>query len=457
MSNPAADVVVVGAGIVGAACAFSFAREGLKTLVLDASFPGSGATAAGMGHIVVMDDSEAQRALTLRSRELWTQLIDDMPVDCEYDRRGTLWMAVDDEEMRIVRAKADAYAALDMPTETLDAERLREAEPQLHPGLAGGLRVPDDFVIYPPSTTRWLIDRAIDCGAELRTDSRVLAIGEHDQISLDAHETIAAKSIVLANGTGLRRFFPDAPVRRRKGHLLITERRPGFLHHQVIELGYLKSTHGVQKDSVACNVQPRPTGQLLVGSSRQTEDDELPVRPQLVSRMLARAARYIPELPKVRAIRTWTGFRAATPDKLPIIGPMPDRICCWRRDTKDWASPPQWRRRNCSPTTCSAENRRSRRGPTCPNGSQRNYRVPDSITVLIDGRPHEVPDGVTVVAALALAQQSRTRTSRTGEPRGPLCGMGICAECRVVIDGVANQLGCQVFCRSGMEISTDGE
>jgi len=325
MNTNTADVVVVGAGIVGAACAFSFARHGLKTLVLDASFPGSAATAAGMGHIVVMDDSDAQRFLTLRSRELWTELIDEMPADCEYDRRGTLWMAADDEEMQIVQAKADAYAALGMPTETLDTKALHKAEPRLHPELAGGLRVPDDFVIYPPTATRWLLGRAVDFGAEVITNTPVHAISAENEISLSRNETISAKSIVLATGTSVCQFFPHLPVRPRKGHLLITERRPGFLHHQVIELGYLKSTHGLQKDSVACNVQPRPTGQLLVGSSRQTEDDELPVRPQLVSRMLDRATRYIPELPQVQAIRTWTGFRAATPDKLPIIGPIPDQ------------------------------------------------------------------------------------------------------------------------------------
>ena len=64
MSLDGYDVVVVGAGIVGAACAYELARRNLKVAILDREMVGGGATAAGMGHIVVMDDSEAQFALT---------------------------------------------------------------------------------------------------------------------------------------------------------------------------------------------------------------------------------------------------------------------------------------------------------------------------------------------------------------------------------------------------------
>ena len=74
MSKAAYDVVVVGAGIVGAACADEFVRRGLRVAVIGADIVGSGATAAGMGHIVVMDDSDAQFALTRYSQQLWQEL-----------------------------------------------------------------------------------------------------------------------------------------------------------------------------------------------------------------------------------------------------------------------------------------------------------------------------------------------------------------------------------------------
>jgi len=77
----------------------------------------------------------------------------------------------------------------------------------------------------------------------------------------------------------------------------------------------------VTADSVAFNIQPRKTGQLLIGSSRQYDVDELYVDASILTRMLDRAVEYLPGLRKLSSLRSWTGFRAATPDKLPLIGP----------------------------------------------------------------------------------------------------------------------------------------
>jgi len=79
-----------------------------------------------------------------------------------------------------------------------------------------------------------------------------------------------------------------------------------------------------------------------------------------------------------------------------------------------------------------------------------------SLSLRINGRPSTVPAGVTVAAALSLAGSEAGRQSVSGELRGPLCGMGICFECRVTIDGVPHRLGCQTLACEGMEIATDG-
>ncbi|HEV2446594.1 MAG TPA: (2Fe-2S)-binding protein [Candidatus Sulfopaludibacter sp.] len=79
-----------------------------------------------------------------------------------------------------------------------------------------------------------------------------------------------------------------------------------------------------------------------------------------------------------------------------------------------------------------------------------------SIRVFIDGIPVDVPAGAMVSTAVALAGASAYRRSVTGEPRGPLCGMGICFECRVTIDGREHCRSCQVPCRACMEVRTGG-
>jgi glycine/D-amino acid oxidase-like deaminating enzyme len=87
-----------------------------------------------------------------------------------------------------------------------------------------------------------------------------------------------------------------------------------------VELGYLQSAHTMTTVSVAFNVQPRRTGQLLIGSSRELVGWDASLNRPLLGRMLARAAAFMPELASLSTIRSWVGFRPATPDKLPLIG-----------------------------------------------------------------------------------------------------------------------------------------
>ena len=325
MTAKAYDVVIIGAGIVGSACAAECAREGLSVAIVEAGIIGGGATAAGMGHLVVMDDSEAQFALTRYSQQLWDEIGDELPREVEHDACGTIWIAVDDEEMAEVARKAKFYSERGVPVEILDAQSVAEAEPNLRPGLVGGLRVPGDSVIYPPCAAQFFVDQAMLKGAALFVSKAVETITP-DGVRLRDGTSISAGVIVNATGSWSPVLTPGLEVKKRKGHLVITDRYPNFLRHQLVELGYLKSAHSLTADSVAFNIQPRKTGQLLIGSSRQFDVDETGVDGSIVTRMLNRAIEYLPGLRKLSSLRTWTGFRAATPDKLPLIGPHTGRL-----------------------------------------------------------------------------------------------------------------------------------
>jgi D-hydroxyproline dehydrogenase subunit beta len=319
------DVLIVGACIVGAACAAACAREGLCVRVIEADVIGGGATAQGMGHLVVMDDSEAQFALTRYSVELWRALAAELAADCEYAGYGTIWVAANDEEMAQVKAKCEFYNSRGVRAEVLDPQALTEAEPHLRRGLAGGLLVPDDAVVYAPSAARYLLERARKRGASITVGQRVTEVtGGRGQ--LENGERLSAAAVVNAAGIWAAQLTPEAPIRPRKGHLVITDRYPGFARHQLVELGYLKSAHSLTADSVAFNLQPRPTGQMLMGSSRQYGAAEHSIDSRILARMLERTARYMPASAQLNAIRAWTGFRAATPDKLPLIGPAGEGV-----------------------------------------------------------------------------------------------------------------------------------
>lgn len=317
------DAAIVGAGIVGAACAASLSSAGLSVVVIDANGIATGTTAAGMGHIVVMDDSEAQFALTNYSRKLWNDLAAEMPQTSEYEFCGTIWAATDDDEMVEVRRKKDFYESHGVRAEILDQNGLLEAEPNLREGLAGGLLVKDDSVVYQLCATQFLLEKVEQNGGEIRTGAKAVEISDRG-VKLENGDFIAAGNVINAAGFAASEFSPDLKIIKRKGHLVITERYPNFVRHQLIELGYLKSAHGKDTDSVAFNVQPRSTGQILLGSSRQFGSDDAEIDHNIVRRMTARAFEYMPRLRGLSAVRIWTGFRPATPDNLPYIGKLQD-------------------------------------------------------------------------------------------------------------------------------------
>ncbi|HUF04230.1 MAG TPA: FAD-dependent oxidoreductase [Aridibacter sp.] len=316
------DALIIGAGIVGAACADRLTSEGLSVCVIDGPNTFAPATAAGMGHIVVMDDSEAQFALTAFSQKLWDELAEGLPSEAEFENCGTLWIAADEEEMAEAKRKRACYSERGVTAEILDERALRKAEPGLREGLAGALLVPGDSVVYQPVVSKFLLDRAVSRGAAFY-DYELMEVTRGGTSLNTFGDRWAAGVVVLAAGCGSGRAVPELKIRPRKGHLVITGRTDATVNHQLVELGYLKSAHGTDEDSVAFNIQPRKTGQLLIGSSRQYGAEDSSVDFGIVAKMMARAVEYFPSAASAHATRIWTGFRPATPDGLPYIGKVP--------------------------------------------------------------------------------------------------------------------------------------
>jgi glycine/D-amino acid oxidase-like deaminating enzyme len=317
------SVIVVGAGIVGAACAEALARAGCDVRIVESAFAGSGATGAAMGHVVVMDDSEAQFALTSLSKRLWAERADALPAGVEHRRCGTLWVAADGEELAHVRAKAAYYEARGEDAQVLDASQLREAEPGLRDDFAGGLLVEDDRVVYPPAAARFFLEGALRLGARLSSVHADAVAGGRVRCG---EAWLEADHVLVAAGALSTTLLPGLPIVPRKGHLVVSDRYPGALRHQLVELGYLKSAHALTRESVAFNVQPRATGQLVVGSSRELVGWDASLNRPLVARMLRRAVEYLPGIGALNALRTWVGFRPATPDSRPLIGTWEPRL-----------------------------------------------------------------------------------------------------------------------------------
>ncbi|MDR3690395.1 MAG: FAD-dependent oxidoreductase [Fimbriimonas sp.] len=315
------DGIVVGGGIVGCACAYYLSERFPKVLLIEKGPVGGGSTAAGMGHVVVMDDSRAQFALTQYSQQLWNELFPQLEPSCEPRSTGTLWVAADEEEFSHVDGKRKLYESNGLRAEVLDTKAIREAEPHLREGLPGGLLIPGDSVIYPMTAAAWLLDQARLRGAKLLQGRAVVKMGQ-GKTTLDDGTTLDAHFVVNATGDRAQTLTPGLPITPRKGHLIITDRYPGYVRHQLVELGYLKSAHEMSNESVAFNAQPRATGQILLGSSRQFVGWDPGIDRNLIAKMVARATEYLPGIGSLSVIRTWVGFRATTPNSLPLIGSL---------------------------------------------------------------------------------------------------------------------------------------
>lgn len=318
------DVIVIGAGIIGAACAHALARAGRKVLVIASGV--GGATHAGMGHLVVMDDNPAEMALSQYSVQAWRTLAPRMPTDCAYSHCGTLWIAANAEEMAGAADKRARLQQHGLECSLLSAAQLARAEPGLRAGLSGGLLVPGDGTVYAPNAATWLLGLLPD---KVQVQRGLVTRIDGNTVLLEDGRRLSAPQLLLATGLQATQLVPGLPMRPKKGHLVITDRYPGALRHQLVELSYITTAHHSDGPSVAFNLQPRPTGQVLIGSSRQFDTLDRSVEPDMLARMLQRAIAYMPGIAELNAIRSWTGFRPATPDSLPILDRHPANEHLW--------------------------------------------------------------------------------------------------------------------------------
>lgn len=322
------DVIVVGAGIVGAACAIALQDSGMDVALIDANSPGSGVTAAGMGHLVALDESEHELDLCLLSLRLWNDFFAAHPGIGEASHCGTLWLAETDAQLAQAALRGQRLAARGLDVELLGGDCVARLEPSLRPGLCGALRVRGDAVVYPPAVADFLARQLVCRGGVLLQGRGVAALGE-GSVTLANGERIAAGRIVIATGVQAAQLLAELPVFGRKGHLAITDRYPGRLTHQVVSMEYGQTEAGGDALAVAANIQPRATGQWLVGSSRQDGQAGPEVDPAVLAKVLRAAIALLPCLAQMTIVRAWTGMRPASADGRPLIGPHPGRAGVW--------------------------------------------------------------------------------------------------------------------------------
>lgn len=329
--------MVIGAGMVGAACALYLARAGLATLVLDRGPVAGGTTGAGEGNLLVSDKEPGPELnLALLSARLWHDLAAERGLGgaVEFEAKGGIVVASDAEGMAALTRFAAGQRAAGVEAEIVDAAQLRDLEPHLTSGLAGGVRYPQDCQVMPSLAAAQVVRAARRAGAELRTGTAVTHIlrapdGSVRGVRTAGHGEIHAPVVVNAAGTWGGEVAALAgvhlPVLPRRGFVLVTEPLPpGTVRHKVYAADYVADVAsgdaGLQSSAV---VESTAAGPVLIGASRERVGFDRTFSLPVVRRLAAQATALFPLLGTVHAMRAYLGFRPYLPDHLPAIGADP--------------------------------------------------------------------------------------------------------------------------------------
>ncbi|MFJ2933047.1 NAD(P)/FAD-dependent oxidoreductase [Streptomyces sp. NPDC087219] len=326
------DVIVIGAGVVGAACAHYAALAGLSVTVVDRGYVAGGTTGAGEGNLLVSDKEPGpELELALLSTALWTELADRLPPAVEYEAKGGLVVASGETGLNALREFAARQEKAGVVTHEVPGDRLHDLEPHLAPGLTGGFHYPQDAQVMPAHAAAQLLRAA---GDRVR-----LALGEEVTGLLTgaggavrgvrtATRELHAPYVVNAAGTWGGALADLAgvhlPVLPRRGFVLVTEPLPRVVRHKVYAADYVADVaSGSAALQTSAVVEGTPAGPVLIGASRERVGFDRTLSTEVLRRLAAGATALFPVLGTVRAIRTYPGFRPYLPDHLPAIGPDP--------------------------------------------------------------------------------------------------------------------------------------
>ncbi len=331
------DVVIIGGGIIGAACAFYCGAAGLGVTVVESGAVGGGTTAACEGNILVSDKSPGpEMDLALLSARLWAEVADELGADqLEYERKGGVVVAMTDSAAAGLRAFTARQRTVGLEAVDLTAPELPGLEPHLTPDAVGGALYPQDAQVQPMLATARLLQHVRRRGGRVLSGTRVVGFvrardGRLTAVRTDSpeHPVLDAGAVINAAGTWSGQIAAlvglSLPVLPRRGVILVTEPLPRAVHHKVYTAEYIanvaSSGAGLETSVV---VEGTRSGTVLIGASRERVGFDRSESWPVVRTLAAQAVTVFPFLAEVRLLRTYVGFRPYCPDHLPLIGPDP--------------------------------------------------------------------------------------------------------------------------------------
>ena len=340
------DVVVVGGGIIGAACAFELAERGASVTLIEREELAAGASGRNNGLWVTPVDP-ALLPMAKISLARYLEIADASPVPLRLDREpiGLVAAALDDDEMRAGERAHEPYRAAGVRVERLETADVLASEPGIAPQVLGGWLVHHGHRLAPAALTVALALMAAERGATVRHHLPVRALIEDrdriagvvtDEGALEADEVVVAAgpwSSSLLDPIGVR-----LPITGARGWLVRLDPPPGLLRHLVASAGWEDATGRWEDGSVRAGsleevsaatstlLHPATDGSLIAGSSRQPVITPEAEEPGVPARIVRGAIRMVPALADAEIRSAWWGIRPLTPDERPAVGRVRDGL-----------------------------------------------------------------------------------------------------------------------------------
>jgi D-hydroxyproline dehydrogenase subunit beta len=348
----ASDVVVVGGGVVGCACALALADRGLGVVVLERAGLATGASGRNRG-LLLPHPEPGSEVVYHEGVAGYRRLAEEGGVPFDLRPIALLVAAADGPGLAEAERLAAALAGLGHAVEPLGPAELAKLEPCLAPDLAGGFRQDEGWEVDPTAATLAFAAAARRAGAVFRTHDqahRLLVEGDRVTGVVVDGGPLAAGAVVLATGPWTRplaaRAGIDLPVGGARGWLLQTAPLPWTVGHTLADAGWAAPQDATSPGRAptveelagaapgpepwsAFALQQGPGRHAVVGGSLAAslrEDAEHPETPRGLAR---RALRFVPGLAGVPVVATWSGVRPVTPDGQPLVGPVPALAGLW--------------------------------------------------------------------------------------------------------------------------------
>jgi len=335
MSSDGKDVVVIGAGVIGAACAYELAKRGLGVVVVEQGRGPQGASVACDGFVFLQSKSPGPSlALAQRSRRLFDGLSEELGAELDFSPTGGLILARTEEEGAFLRDRTETLSAAGVEVQLLPGPAVREMEPHVTRQVVAASHCALDAQVDPLKLVHAYLARGRALGVDVMTQARVTGIdaGPGGYRLTCGGRTATARHVVIAAGAWSAEVGAllglSIPVRPRRGQLVVTEPAPALLSRPVMTADYLmaKSAGGAAaQESPGVSIEQTCGGTLLLGSTREFVGFDTRTTRDALGSIVARASAVLPPVAKLAIIRSYAGLRPYCDLGRPIIGPVPGR------------------------------------------------------------------------------------------------------------------------------------